>query len=459
VITQLASRSRYGLLVAVASLVVASGPVAAETIKDALSAAYNTNPDIGAQRARLRQADEGVAQALSNWRPTIRFTAEYGRSWFRNNTTLLQWQRLKPYGGQFQVVQPIFRGGRTVAETRAAEQDVLAERALLRASEQQILLDAATAYADVVTAGALVGLRANNVRVLREDLTSSTARFRVGELTRTDVSQAEARLAGAQSDLIAAEAELAVVRASYLRIVGVPPGTLTDPTVIGVLPKTEEEAIVIAGERNPAVQAAFYRELASRHRVDLAIGELLPSVSIIGSASKVWDSNVEGDSSRRHEIVGQVTVPIYQGGAEHSRVREAKQIVGQRRLELDSRRREAIETATRVWQRLEAQKARVVSINAQIKASSLALEGVRQEALVGTRTTLDVLDAEQELLDARLLLVRAQRDLIVQHYTMLAAIGSLLARDLALPVQLYDEEEYYRANKGRWLGLGPSIDK
>lgn len=458
-ITQLASRSRYGLLVAVASLVAASSPVAAETIRDALSAAYNTNPEIGAQRARLRQADENVAQALSNWRPTIRVTAEYGRSWFKNNTTLQQWQRLKPYGGQFQIVQPIFRGGRTVAETRAAEQDVLAERAVLRSAEQQILLDAATAYADVVTAGALVGLRASNVRVLREDVTSSTARFRVGELTRTDVSQAEARLAGAQSDLIAAEAELAVVRAIYLRIVGVPPGTLTDPTVIGVLPKTLEEAIIIAGERNPAVQAALYRELAARHRVDLAIGELLPTVSIIGSASRLWDSNLEGDAARRHEIVGQLTVPIYQGGGEHSRVREAKQIVGQRRLELDSRRREAIETATRVWQRLEAQKARVVSINAQIKASSLALDGVRQEALVGTRTTLDVLDAEQELLDARVVLVRAERDLVVQHYTMLAAIGSLLARDLALPVELYDEEEYYRANKGRWFGLGPSIDK
>jgi outer membrane protein len=452
--------SRYGVVgVLAAVLALPVTPAAAQGVVDAMSAAYNTNPDLGAQRARLRQADENVAQALSNWRPTIRFVGEYGRSWFKNNTTLVEWQKLKSRGGQFEVVQPIFRGGRTVAETRAAEQEVLSERALLRSQEQTVLLDAVTAYVDVVTAGALVGLRANNVRVLREDLTSSTARFRVGELTRTDVSQAEARLAGSQSDLIAAEAELAVTRANYLRVVGVPPASLGEAKVLGVLPKTEEEAITLAGDRAPAVRAAFHREAAARYRVDSAIGELLPTVSIIGTASKVWDSNIEGDKSERREIVGQVVVPIYQGGAEHSRVREAKQLVGQRRLELDSQRRLAIENATRVWQRLEAQRARAQSIKAQIDAATLALEGVRQEALVGTRTTLDVLDAEQELLDAKVLLVRAERDIVVQHYTLLAAVGVLLARDLSLPVQLYDEEEYYKANKARWIGLGPSIDK
>ncbi|MGE0153614.1 MAG: TolC family outer membrane protein [Reyranellaceae bacterium] len=452
--------SRYWVLgVLAAVLALPAAPAGAENVVDAMAAAYNTNPDLGAQRARLRQADENVAQAISNWRPTIRIIGEYGRSWFKNNTTLLDWQRLRPYGAQAQIVQPIFRGGRTLAETRASEQDVLAERAALLSQEQQVLLDAVTAYADVVTAGALVGLRANNVRVLREDLTSTTARFRVGELTRTDVSQAEARLAGSQSDLIAAEAELAVVRAVYLQVVGIPPGTLAEPMVMGTLPKTEEEAIALAGERHPSVRAAFHREASARYRVDLAIGELLPTVSIIGTTSKFWDSNIEGDRSTRHEIIGQVSIPIYQGGAEHSRVREAKQFVGQRRLELDSVRRAAIEQTTRVWQRLEAQQARVKSIKSQIDASALALDGVRQEALVGTRTTLDVLDAEQELLDAKVLLVRAERDVVVQHYSVLAAIGALLARELKLPVQLYDEEEYYRENRNRWIGLGPSIDK
>ena len=452
--------SRYYLLGILAALLALSAePGKAENITDAMSAAYNTNPDLGAQRARLRQADENVAQALSNWRPTIRVTGEYGRGWFRNNTTLLQYQRLKPKAGQAEIVQPIFRGGRTIAATRAADQDVLAERALLADREQTVLLAAATAYADVVAAEALVKLRANNVNVLNQQFTATNARFRVGELTRTDVAQSEARVAGAQSDLIAAQAELAFARANYLRVVGMPPGTLAEPVALGAVPKTEEETIAIAGDRNPVVRSAVYREAAAVYRVNEALGALLPTVSIIGTAARLYDSNFEGDRSDRAEIVGQVSIPIYQGGAEHSRVRQAKQVVGERRLTLDSARRQAIEQATRTFRRLEAQRARLQSITSQINAAGVALEGVRQEAQVGSRTILDVLDAEQELLDARVTLVSAQRDAVVQHYALLAAIGSLTSQVLNLPVERYDEEEYYKSNKGRWIGLGSSIDK
>lgn len=450
---------RYSLIGVLAALLALPAlPAQAETITDAMSAAYSSNPDLGAQRARLRQADENVAQALSNWRPTVRVTGEYGRGWFRNNTTLQQWQRLNPKAGQIEIVQPIFRGGRTVAETRAADEDVLAERALLVNQEQAVLLAAVTAYADVVAAEAAVKLRANNVSVLGQQLTATNARFRVGELTRTDVSQAEARVAGAQSDLIAAQADLAAARANYLRVVGLPPGTLDEPTALGDIPKTEEEAITVAGDRNPSVRSALHREAAARHRVDLAIGELLPTVNIIGTAARLYDSNIEGDRADRAEIIGQISIPLYQGGGEHSRVREAKQVVGQRRMELDSERRRAIETATRVWRRLEAERTRVQSITSQIRAAGVALEGVRQEAQVGSRTTLDVLDAEQELLNARVTLVRAQRDLIVQHYTLLSAVGLLSVQSLNLPVERYDEEEYYKSNKGRWIGLGGSIN-
>ena len=456
------SQRRFGsrsVLVGVlaAAMVLPGAPAWSDTITDALAAAYTTNPDLAAQRARLRQADENVAQALSNWRPTVRLTGEYGRGWFRNNTTLLEWQRLRPAAGQIQVVQPIFRGGRTIAQTRAADEEVLAERALLVGQESTVLLAAVTAYADVVSAEAVVRLRASNINVLNQQLTATNARFRVGELTRTDVSQAEARVAGAQSDLIAAQADLAAARANYLRVVGVPAGTLAEPAVMGELPKTEEEAIAIAGERNPNVRSAVHRETAARHRVDLAIGELLPTVSIIGQATRSYDNNLRGDRADRAEIVGQVSIPLYQGGGEHSRVRSAKQLVGQRRLELDSTRRQAIEQATRVWRRVEAERARLVSISSQINAARVALEGVRQEAQVGSRTTLDVLDAEQELLVARVNLVRAQRDSLVQHYTLLSAIGSLSAASLNLPVERYDAEEYYRSNSGRWFGLGERI--
>lgn len=451
--------SRYCVIGVLAAVLALPSLATAENITDAMSAAYNTNPDLGAQRARLRQADENVAQALSNWRPQIRVTGEYGRGWFRNNTSVLQWQRLKPKAGQVEITQPIFRGGRTVAETRATDQEVLAERQTLHAQEQTVLLAAVTAYVDVVSAEAVVKLRANNVNVLNQQLTATNARFRVGELTRTDVSQSEARLAGAQSDLIAAQADLAAARANYQRVVGMPPATLVEPVALGEVPKTEEEAVAQAGDRNPNVRAAVYREAAARYRVDLAIGELLPSVNIIGSATRIYDTNIEGDRVDRAEVVGQISIPIYQGGGEHSRVREAKQFVGQRRMELDSSRRQAIEQATRVYRRLEAERARVKSITSQINAAGVALEGVRQEAQVGSRTILDVLDAEQELLNARVTLVRAQRDALVQHYTLLQAVGTLTAASLNLPVERYDEEEYYKSNKGRWIGLGSSINK
>lgn len=452
--------SRYWLVGVLATLLAQPLSVAqAETITDTLSSAYSTNPDLGAQRARLRQFDENVAQALSNWRPQIRLTGEYGRSWFRNNTTVLQWQKLHPKAGQIEITQPIYRGGRTVAQTQAAKQDVYAERQALLAQEQTVLLAAATAYSDVVTQEAVVKLRANNVNVLGQQQTATNARFRVGELTRTDVSQAEARLAGAQSDLTLAQAVLAAARANYLRVVGVPPGTLVEAVALGEVPKTEEQAITLAAERNPNVLAASFREAAARYRVDQAIGALLPSVSIVGTATRLYDSNIEGDRVDRAEIVGQISIPIYQGGGEYSQVRAAKQVVGQRRLELDSARRQAIEQATRVWRRLEAERARVRSLTSQINASSVALEGVRQEAQVGSRTTLDVLDAEQELLNARVNLAQTQRDALVQHYTLLAAIGSLSVSALNLPVERYDEEEYYRQNSGRWIGLGPSINK
>lgn len=452
--------SRFSLASVIAAvLALGALPAMAENITDAMSAAYNTNPDLAAQRAVLRQADENVAQALSNWRPTIRVTGEYGRSWFRNNSTILEWQRLRPRAGQAQIVQPIYRGGRTIAETRATDQEVLAQRALLHAQEQTVLLDAATAYANVVAFEAVVKLRANNVRVLNEQLTATNARFRVGELTRTDVAQAQSRLAGSQSDLILSQSNLAAARANYLQVVGVPPASLVEAVALGEIPKTEEEAITVAGERHPTVRSAGYLVAAARYRVDLAIGELLPTVSIIGQAARLYDSNLEDDRSDRVEIIGQVSIPLYQGGGEYSRVREAKQLVGQRKLELDSERRRAIERATTVWRRLEAERARVKSISSEIAAANVALNGVRQEAQVGSRTTLDVLDAEQELLDAQVTLVQAQRDVLVQHYSLLEAIGALSARALALPVEIYDEEEYYKNNRGRWIGLGDSIDK
>jgi TolC family type I secretion outer membrane protein len=341
-----------------------------------------------------------------------------------------------------------------LAETRAAEADVQSARATLQQKEQDVLLAAVAVYVDVIREEAVLKLQQSNVRVLEQQLTATNARFRVGELTRTDVAQAEARLAGARSDVARAQADLTISRAAYTRIVGNPPTNLVEPKTLGVIPKSEEETVVLAGSKNPNVVAALFRVDAAGSRVDQAFGVLLPTVNLQGSASRAYDQNVNGDRFERFELLAQVNIPLYQNGSEYSRVREAKQLWGQRRLELDNTRRIAIEQATRAWRNYEAELARTKAISAQIDAAGVALEGVRQEAQVGSRTTLDVLNAEQELLNAKVTFVRAQHDAWVAYFQVQAAIGQLTARVLALPVQYYDEEAYYKENRFKWFGLG-----
>lgn len=441
------------LAAAVAVIFGGMSAASAETLLDALSSAYNSNPDLLAQRSVLRQTDETVAQALSNWRPTVTLQGQWGKEYVKNsNLSRSEW--LTPRQAVASVTQPIFRGGRTIADTRAADQDVLAQRAALMATEQSVLLSAITAYFNVLRDAATVDLQRNNVNVLQQQLDATNARFKVGELTRTDVAQAEARLAGARSDLTASEANLAITRANYQRIVGTAPGTLAVPNFVGAIPATEEETQVLAGDQNPHVRTAVYREQAARYRVDSAIGVLLPTVQVIGQAARAYDSTTKGDKTDDFSILGQVTVPLYQGGAEYAGVRQAKQLVGQRMVELDAARRTAIESATQAWRTLASARAQIQSINSQIQANEVALEGVKQEAQVGSRTVLDVLDQEQELLNSRVQLVRARRDEAVAFYQVQAAIGQLTARSLSLPVEYYDEEEYYRENSGKWIGLG-----
>jgi len=447
------TRRRFALALVAALVAGSAGPVAAENITDAMSDAYNTNPDLAAQRAVLRQTDERVSQALSNWRPNIAISAEAGLA--RNKTSqILIRQHLRPRVAEFSITQPLFRGLRTLAETRAAEADVQAARAQLQQKEQDVLLAAITVYMDVIRDEAVVKLQQSNVTVLDQQLTATNARFRVGELTRTDVAQAEARLAGSRADLTRAQADLAISRAAYQRVVGHAPNNLVDPKMLGTAPKTEEETILMAGDKSPNVLTALFRVEAADNRVDQAFGVLLPTVSLKATASRAYDQNLHGDRFERYELLAQLTIPLYQNGAEYSKVREAKQFLGQRRLELDSARRAAIETATRAWRNYQAELARIQSITTQINSASIALDGVRQEAQVGSRTTLDVLNAEQELLNAKVSLVRTQHDAYIAYYQVLSAVGQLQARTLSLPVQYYDEEAYYKENRFKWLGLG-----
>lgn len=425
----------------------------AQSLEEALAQAYLGNPTIEAQRAQLRATDELVPQALSGYRPSAEANASVG--WQDQNARAATGtvdRTTRPASVGIAVTQPLYRGGRTVAATNRAESLVQAQRAALLSTEQSILLDAATAYLDVVRDQAVVELNISNVQVLERQLEAFSDRFSVGEITRTDVSQADARLARAVADRIQAEGLLQASRAVFARVVGTPPGELDSPVLRFELPASLDETITLAQSNNPSVVAAQFSERAALYAVDQVRGEMLPEVGLRGAVGRNWEPQTGIDRSDAASITAQVTIPLYQSGAVSSRVREAKHEAGRRRIEIEESRRQSIENAIRAWEALTTGQAGIRSRQTQVEAAEIALEGVRQEAAVGARTALDILDAEQELLDARVSLVRAQRDEIVATFQILAAIGQLTARQLGLPVEYYDYEDYYRAVRDKWYG-------
>jgi outer membrane protein len=430
----------------------------AQSIEEVLAMTYRTNPQLSADRARVRALDEGVPRALSNWRPVVTLSAQAGKGRDRLRTensvgtTIRTDQTRTPEIASVQVQQPLYRGGRTLAETSRAENLVLQGRAQLQSTEQSVLLDAATAYTNLLQDQAVLDLNVNNEQVLQRQLDAARDRFQVGEITRTDVSQAEARLSRARADRIQAEGNLTSSRANYLRIVGEPPARLSPARVPGVIPGTEGEALNAAAAENPAVVAARYAERAARDDVDLVAGEQLPTVSLQGTLSRQHETQTAGLERDVAEIAAVLSVPLYQAGSVDARVREAKQTASQRKILVEDTLRRAKEDATRTWEALTTARARIQAFQAQIRANEIALEGVEQEARVGSRTVLDVLDAEQELLDAKVNLVRAQRDEIVSGFQLAAAIGRLTAQNLKLPVEVYDPTLNYARTRDRWIG-------
>jgi outer membrane protein/adhesin transport system outer membrane protein len=302
----------------------------------------------------------------------------------------------------------------------------------------------------------VLDLAINNEQVLARQLQASRDRFAVGEITRTDVSQAESRLSGATADRIEAAGNLRAARATYERVIGLAPGTLVPPGQVPGLPGSLESSISQAETGNPQVIAAVFAERAAADGIDLARSALLPQITVSARAAVDWEPTSTIDRRESASVTARISVPLYQAGAASSRVREARHSANQARIVVDDERRSAIEQAIRAWEFLTTARATIDSLNAQVTAAEIALDGVRQEALVGSRTVLDVLDAEQELLDARVALVRSQRDEVVAGYQLLAAVGQLTARDLGLPVAYYDVEGDYRRTRSRvW---GTSID-
>ncbi len=451
-----------GAALLIAAALVSSSHAGAETLNDALTATYASNPTLQAARAELRATDEGVAQALSGWRPSISAT---GTSQFSQSDNELA------TGAGFGAInstrddrttntaavtvqQNIFRGGRTTAETRQAKSQVAAGRAQLAGTEQDVLLSAVTAYMDVLRDTATVALNRNNVTVLQRQLEASQDRFDVGEITRTDVAQSEARLSRSQSALIRAEANLTNSRAAYENVVGMAPGTLDAAPDLPPLPATEEEALAIAIANNPTLQAARFAEEASRHAIRSAKGALLPTLTVQGDYSYSEKPSSSLANSEAATVTGRLTVPLYQSGAVYSQVRQAKQLNSQQRLQIRAAMRSVEEGVASAWEAYRAANAQITSDREQVRANEIALDGVQQEAQVGSRTTLDVLDAEQELLDSRVALVTSERNAYVAAYQLLSATGRLSAGYLALPVEQYDPAANYDRVSDKWFGFG-----
>lgn len=447
---------KYGLsaLAVVAALGLTSHDVSAETLREALAQTYDTNPDIAAARAQLRATDESVPQALSNWRPDVAINGSYGlRDRDREFSTGTEADNTdQPQSVSLNISQNLFRGFRTVAETDRARNLVAADRANLIDREQDVLLQAATSYMNVVRDRAILDLRVNNVRVLEQQRQATGDRFEVGELTRTDVAQADSRLAQAISDRVVAEGDLNSAIADYVEVVGTVPNNLERPGLPNGLPGSEEDAIALARINNPDVVASDFTERAARDNIDLITGELLPVLSLDGELEENKDILGSDTETTEKSVTLSLNVPLYQSGEVYSRVREAKQTANRRLLELAEQERLAQESAQNTWADLQSTRAQITSLEAEVRAQEIAFEGVQQEAQVGSRTVLDVLDAEQELLDARVGLVQAQRNHIVAAYEFLAAVGRLTAQDLELPVNLYDPTDNFEAVEDKIFG-------
>lgn len=431
----------------------------AESLTEALAAAYEGNPDIEAARAELRAIDEGVAQARGGWRPRANAQGAISRSNTEQISTISGFPErrdntLTGKSASVAVEQPVFRGFRTVSESRQAKNRVYAGRENLEQTESDVLLDAVAAYMDVTRDQAVLELNRNNVQVLQRQLEASQDRFRVGEITRTDVAQSEARLSRANSDRILAEARLAASRALFNRVIGFMPGTLAPVTTLPELPESEAAAIETALADNPLLNAVRYNERASADAIGVAKSGLLPEISLRAEYGRDWDTSVFTPESTRKQVSAQLRIPLYEAGIQSSLVREARQINNQYRLLIVSAERQTVENTRNAWEALREARSRIISTGEQVRANEIALEGVRQEADVGARTTLDVLDAEQELLDSRVALVSAQRDEVVAAYALLGALGRLNADYLELPVERYDATRNYERVSDKIWGWG-----
>jgi TolC family type I secretion outer membrane protein len=443
------------MVIALGLCLMGGAPGWAQTIEEALVAAYLTNPDLQAQRAALRATDELVPQALSDWRPTVAVDSGVAAV---DIDSANGGGSLNTKEASLRLDQPIYSGGETVANTERAESLVRSERARLIAFEQNVLLDAATVYTNLLAAEAVLDFAIQNENRLRRQLQATQDRFEVGEVTRTDVAQADARLSGAIADRVRAEGELIAARADYRRVINQEPGRLVVPEPLRALPDSEVEAQQLADVNNPNITVAQFDLAAARAEVDVATSALLPRLSVRGELTYADEPTLTQDWQRDASIGANLTVPLYQGGGEYARVRQTKQTFRQRQDDLEAAFRAVRNEVTAAWQALLTASTQIESVSAQVRANQIAVEGARQEALVGQRTTLDVLDQESDLFNSQVRLVQARRDQIVASYRVKASVGELTVVGIDLPVQPYNPDAYYLDVRSRLIGLGESLN-
>jgi outer membrane protein len=456
---------------------LAALPGRADTIEGALIGAYQNNPQLNSQRAVVRQQDELIPQALSGYRPSISATANFGQEYTSNiakgfsaatdgPTYARTSNGYSPSGVALNASHQVFNGFQTANKVRQAESSTSAARETLRSAEQTVLLNAATAFMDLLRDGALLELQRRNVEVLQEQLRQTRDRFIVGEVTRTDVAQAESRLASGRATVLAAEAQYAKSKATYRQTIGVEPNNLQPASPVDRLtPPRLIEAIEIARSRHPTVGVAMFGIDAAVLGVKISEGSLYPQVRLVGSVSQNWETNLSTALQTFNAFVqAQVTVPIYNVGTTagqltigsndtYSTIRQAKELVGQKRIDLDTARDQVQAGVVTSWGALDAAKAQILATQAQVAAAEIALNGVREEARVGQRTTLDVLNQQQELVNARTALVTAQHDRVVASYTLLAAVGELNMPKLGIGIPLYDPMVHYQQVRDAWIGV------
>jgi outer membrane protein len=465
------------------------------TLSEALGVAYETNPVLTGERAKVRATDENVPAALAGWRPTVSLAATggwavgrfespgacsagpfntppglYQQACYKNGVvTPNNTSNFLPNNSftdamknnrntdtqSVSVNQYLYRGGKTTATVHQATNQVFAERANLIASEETALGDTVNAYVTYVEDEQLLALNRQNEQVLGDELRAVNDRFRVGELTRTDVAQAEAALAAAIAQRQTAEGNLQTAGATFYREVGVnPPADLVDPAPLKLPVASEKEAADLAARNNPTVIADLFTEAAAKDTIDVQFAALAPNLFFQAQAFRQVGTSINKEDSYGAQATFNINVPIYQGGSEYASIRQARQNYQQAVRATQDARRQAVELAVQSWDTLIAARASTASSRIAVRSAAIAVEGTERQALVGSATTQEVLIQQQNLLSAEVTLVQSVTSVVTASYGVASAVGRLTARDLGLAVPLYDETAYYNAVRNRLWGTG-----